>query len=112
MNNQKSNISKAEIYITLHNAHGGKHAEIKCEIPRISKDEDRTGDNRKFWLNKDPLSKKAFKEKIAGFNIQIDNAIQFLPQDKVQEIVKMDDKGRLKATLLATKVHAQLSFDL
>ncbi|CAN8220491.1 unnamed protein product [Coccothraustes coccothraustes] len=55
--------------------------------------------NASLWfINGEPATLKTVEEKIADFNIQVDNLCQFLPQDKVGEFTKLSKTELLEAT--------------
>ena len=59
-------------------------------------------ENRKTWrLNGEKVPEKKVKEKMAELNIQVDNPLQFLPQDKVGEFSNMSPVELLKHTEMA-----------
>ena len=58
--------------------------------------------DKKSWrMNGAQTSEKAVKEKMASLNIQVDNPLQFLPQDKVGQFSNMSPVELLKHTEMA-----------
>lgn len=93
--------------------HGSKEATIEIELQRATIGPRKTGGNpiitrqiRKdnktsFWLNGSSSTNKAVQELARGFNIQVDNLCQFLPQDRVVEFAQMNPVQMLETTLKA-----------
>mmetsp|Transcript_22752 Transcript_22752/g.75462 ORF Transcript_22752/g.75462 Transcript_22752/m.75462 type:complete len:1094 (-) Transcript_22752:181-3462(-) len=57
-----------------------------------------TDNKEKWFMDGEPSSKKKVKEKMASMNIQVDNPLQFLPQDKVGAFSNMSPVALLKET--------------
>ena len=60
-----------------------------------------TDNKEKWFMDGEPSSKKKVKEKMASMNIQVDNPLQFLPQDKVGAFSNMSPVALLKETARA-----------
>lgn len=53
----------------------------------------------KWWLNGQSVIEKRIHELVKSLNIQTDNLVQFLPQDKVHDFSKMNSKELLVRTV-------------
>ena len=95
----KNGTQEAIIEIELQRAtHGGFKASSNPVIRRsIKKD----GNQSKFWLDGKPASNKSVLELARGYNIQVDNLCQFLPQDRVVEFAGLNTVELLQTTLKA-----------
>lgn len=94
--------------------HGCKEATIEIELQRATSGPSRTGSNpvitrnikkegnkNMFYLDGRQTANKVIQEFVRGFNIQVDNLCQFLPQDRVVEFAQLGPVQRLETTLRA-----------
>lgn len=76
--------------------HGNREAYVEIElyrrpnearnhIVRLKINRDGNPTDREWWLDNKKTSLNAIKDLVNGFNIQVDNLCQFLPQEKVAE---------------------------
>ncbi|TVY35657.1 Structural maintenance of chromosomes protein [Lachnellula subtilissima] len=88
----KHNTSTAQVEIELQR----RPEEPKNHVVRLKIIKD--GNIREFWLDDRKTSLKAVQTLTRGFNIQVDNLCQFLPQDKVSEFAALSPVELLQQT--------------
>ena len=88
----KHNTSDAQVEIELQR----RPEEPKNHVVRLRIIKD--GNIREWWLDDRKTSLKAVQALTRGFNIQVDNLCQFLPQDKVSEFAALSPVELLQQT--------------
>ncbi|TVY55733.1 Structural maintenance of chromosomes protein 5 [Lachnellula cervina] len=88
----KHNTSSAQVEIELQR----RPEEPRNHVVRLKIIKD--GNIREFWLDDRKTSLKAVQTLTRGFNIQVDNLCQFLPQDKVSEFAALSPIELLQQT--------------
>jgi structural maintenance of chromosomes protein 5 len=88
----KHNTSDANVEIELQR----RPEESQNHVVRLRIIKD--GNNREWWLDGRKTSLKAVQALTRGFNIQVDNLCQFLPQDKVSEFAALSPVELLQQT--------------
>ncbi|KAG9231796.1 P-loop containing nucleoside triphosphate hydrolase protein [Amylocarpus encephaloides] len=87
--------------------HGRPEAEVEIELQSADPSEpnpivllriERNRDNRFWWLNGKKCGLKNIQALVRGFNIQVDNLCQFLPQEKVAEFAGLSPVDLLLQT--------------
>ncbi|OZJ06471.1 hypothetical protein BZG36_00537 [Bifiguratus adelaidae] len=88
----KTGKEKATIEIEIKSSNANRSPiKIKRQIKRAS--------NASVWkINGENATHKEVLQKVAAFNIQVDNLCQFLPQDKVVEFAQMTPSELLRET--------------
>ncbi|ESZ96596.1 hypothetical protein SBOR_3018 [Sclerotinia borealis F-4128] len=99
--------------------HGSKDGFIEIELQRRSNEHEnhiirtrivKDGNSTEFWINNKRTTHKLVQTLVQGFNIQIDNLCQFLPQDKVSEFAALTPVELLHHTQRAVAAQEMLDW--
>lgn len=91
--------TESQVTVTLAKEGGGEYV-IMRKMKKAA-DGGVKGAQSEFSIDGAPCTMARVKDLVKGFNIQLDNLCQFLPQDKVNEFARMKPIELLKATEMA-----------